>query len=374
MRDHRIDVLRGLAMLMMISDHCAFSIFSVVTLAHTQFCDATEIFFLASGYSCMAAFGRRFDSGKFQDGFASLGKNLLRIYLAQVLMLASAFLLMKAWDYVSWVDFMDISVRSRGALHQGVLSSNLFGYHWKDAQFALLAIGAPPYFDVLRTYLVLIAAFPLMWLGLRRAPWVMLAASVLVWVLAHGPHGLAFRDAIDGQAWFFNPFAWQFIFVSGAWLRVVMENRTELPNLPVATVLSLLVLALGLIYQLSKVDLPYLPMFKTNLSPVRMLNAAAIFYLALSREWSPWFTRSLAINAVRIVGRNSLIVYVIGTVISLIVDMADVEIGQGVLTETLMASAGLFVAVGVAHMAERRRSSIATPTRAQLSGRGGLAG
>lgn len=356
MRDSRIDIMRGSAMLMMILDHCAFSPFSFITLAHTQFCDATEIFFLISGYSCATSLGRHFAAGRFRIGFAGIGKNLLRIYLSQILMVFSAFCLMKVCDLYSPIDFLDVSVKARGNIHQGVLSSNLFSYHWSDAPSVLFATGAPPYFDVLRTYLVLIAIFPLMWVGLCRTPWMTMVASVLLWALAHGPHGLAFRDTIDGQIWFFNPFAWQLIFLSGAGLRIIMEHRLTLPSLPAVTALSLLIVALGLAWQLSGVNISHLPMFKTNLSPVRMLNALAIVYLALSREWAPWLMASPVIDAARIVGRNSLTVYVAGTLISLTVDMADVQLDAGFVTQMLLVSAGLLAAIGVAHLAEQRRS------------------
>jgi len=263
---------------------------------------------------------------------------------------------MKVWDLNSQIDFLQISVEARANIHQGVLSSNLFGYHWGHALSVFLVTGAPPYFDVLRTYLVLIATFPLMWVGLCRAPRMTMAASLLLWALAHGPHGIAFRDTIDGQIWFFNPFAWQLIFLSGAGLRIIMEHRLTLPSLPAVTALSLLVIALGLAWQLSGVNISHLPMFKTNLSPVRMLNALAIVYLALSREWAPWLMASPAINAARIVGRNSLTVYVAGTLISLTVDMADVQLNAGLATQTFLVSVGLLAAIGVAYLAERSRS------------------
>lgn len=355
MRDSRIDIMRGLAMLMMISDHCAYNVLSAVTLSSAQFCDASEIFFLISGYSCMAAFGRRFDAGRFREGLVGIGKNLMRIYSAQILMMVSCFVLMKTWTHFSTIDFLNVSTLSRGSAHHGVLSSNLFDYHWRNAASLLLVTNAPHYFDVLRTYLVLIAGFPLMWFGMRRAPRITVAASVLLWTQAHGAHALAFLDTATGQGWYFNPFAWQLIFLSGVGLRMIMERRTTLPSSPALTILSLLVVALGLAYHLSGIDVPHLPMFKTNLSPVRMLNAFALIYLALSREWWPWLIATLIVDLLRIVGRNSLAVFVAGMLISLIVDMADVQLGEGTITQMLVVSAGLLTAVGVAHLAERRR-------------------
>ncbi len=54
-RDFRVDILRGVALLMIFLDHSSGNIFSYGTLQTLQFSDAAEFFFLLSGYSCMAA-------------------------------------------------------------------------------------------------------------------------------------------------------------------------------------------------------------------------------------------------------------------------------------------------------------------------------
>jgi hypothetical protein len=73
----------------------------------------------------------------------------------------------------------------------------------------------PVNLDVLPLYISLIAASPLiLWCMIRRPNWVLLASAVLYvaarwfdWNLASYP---------PGTTWYFNPFAWQLMFVFGA--------------------------------------------------------------------------------------------------------------------------------------------------------------
>src|SRR6266487_3160746 len=59
-RDPRIDVLRGLALLMIFVDHVPDNLLSLITLRNFGFSDAAEVFVLLAGFSSMLAYGRIF--------------------------------------------------------------------------------------------------------------------------------------------------------------------------------------------------------------------------------------------------------------------------------------------------------------------------
>src|SRR5665213_1304563 len=59
-RDSRVDVLRGLALLMIFIDHVPGNLLSLVTLRNFGFADAAELFVLLAGFASMAAYGRIF--------------------------------------------------------------------------------------------------------------------------------------------------------------------------------------------------------------------------------------------------------------------------------------------------------------------------
>src|SRR5260370_18492992 len=69
--------------------------------------------------------------------------------------------------------------------------------------------------DVLPLFIVLVLACPAMLWALLRRPGLTLLGSALLWLLAR-KFDWNFPSFPGGQ-WFFNPFAWQLMFVIGAW-------------------------------------------------------------------------------------------------------------------------------------------------------------
>ncbi len=361
-RDFRVDVLRGAALLMIFVDHSSGNVFSYLTLQHLQFSDASEVFFLLSGYSCMAAYGRRLDSGDIKGTWAAIARRCLTLYLAQMLTLVSAEAIVWAWGFTEPLQL--------GALHGlssvyegnlGISISSLFRTNtWSEILNMALLVGEPSYFDILRPYIVLIAVFPVMWWGLRRAPARSFAIAAVIWIASHGPGSLHFNDLVQGAPWTFNPFGWQFIFFCGAALRVAVERRFNLPRSPVLIGLSLCIVATGLVFSLCyAVGLqPPRPMlWRNNLSPIRLLNALALVYLAMSRDWHPWFRNLPLANTLRIWGRHSLLIFSIGLLMSLNVDLIFIKFGQGLPTQIFATFGGAALLMAVAQMAEQRRRS-----------------
>src|SRR5205085_2668815 len=67
----------------------------------------------------------------------------------------------------------------------------------------------PSYLDILPLYLVLLAAFPLIYLGLRFNPWLALGFSATLWLVAGFDPNLNLPNWMDGGYWLFDPLAWQ---------------------------------------------------------------------------------------------------------------------------------------------------------------------
>ena len=60
------------------------------------------------------------------------------------------------------------------------------------------------------------ALFPLIYGLIRISPIVALAASGALWTWVNIDPSINLTNWLDGNGWFFNPFAWQFLFVIGA--------------------------------------------------------------------------------------------------------------------------------------------------------------
>ena len=144
--------------------------------------------------------------------------------------------------------------------------------------------------DVLPLYVILMGAFPpVLWLMLRHRNWGMLGSVLLYfaarqfgWNLPSYPSGV----------WYFNPFAWQLLFVLGAWLALggantlhfLVRSRAVLV-LGLAYLLFAAVMTLsGLIPELQKLFPRALfeafnPNDKTNLAPYRFLHLTIVIIL-----------------------------------------------------------------------------------------------
>ncbi|EJZ16569.1 OpgC domain-containing protein, partial [Rhizobium sp. Pop5] len=62
-RDTRLDVLRGLALIMIFINHVPGQIFEYATTKNFGFSDAAEAFVLISGIAVGLAYGSRFETG-----------------------------------------------------------------------------------------------------------------------------------------------------------------------------------------------------------------------------------------------------------------------------------------------------------------------
>src|SRR5580704_14279789 len=60
-RDPRIDVMRGMALLMIFVDHIPGNLLSSATLQNFGFSDAAEVFVFLAGMSSMLAYGKAFE-------------------------------------------------------------------------------------------------------------------------------------------------------------------------------------------------------------------------------------------------------------------------------------------------------------------------
>ena len=89
---------------------------------------------------------------------------------------------------------------------------------------ALLLKFKPVNMDVLPLYIVLLVGFPpILWLLLRRRRWRSAASAALYALTWHFDWNL---PAYPSGTWWFNPFAWQLLFVFGAWCALGGAERS----------------------------------------------------------------------------------------------------------------------------------------------------
>jgi hypothetical protein len=219
----------------------------------------------------------------------------------------------------------------------------------------------PAFMDILPLYIVLmlglIPALPL----IQRWPWAAVGASLLLY-LAVQRYGFNLPTFPHGQ-WFFNPMAWQLLFVLGACLGYPRAERwpgfIERPWLAwvAAAVLAVCIPARLVVttYELMGADLPaqarliWLVNAKTSLGPLRVANFLALAYLAAwaIRPDAQWLVARPSWAVLRM-GQNSLYVFCLGIFLSYLGHLILVEFSSRTLAHVAVSLAGVGIMAAVA--------------------------
>ncbi len=206
--------------------------------------------------------------------------------------------------------------------------------------------------DVLPLYIVLLAWFPpILWL-LRRAPSTALIASAAFysltwwfdWNIPAWPKGV----------WLFNPFAWQMLFVFGAWCALGGAQRlSRWINSPIVITLAVFYLAFAFFIALSWYVprlAPYVPKIdKTNLDVLRILHflsLAVITVWFVPRDWP--LLRSRAAWPAVVCGQHSLETFCLGVFLSFAGHFMFTEVSNRLPMQVVVSLAGIAIMVGTA--------------------------
>lgn len=352
-RDLRLDFFRGLALWWIFLNHIPNNDFSWLTSRNFGFSDATEIFVFISGYSAALAYRRPMLQQGF--GFTTLHvwRRCWQLYVAHLILFlfytAQIGYVAERFGNPMYMEEMNVT-RLLDAPHLALLE-------------ALLLEFRPANMDVLPMYIVLLGVFPpLLWLLLRRPGWAFgLSAALFVLVRLTGINLPAYPP---GSGWFFNPFAWQFLFVLGAVCALRPEVLQGLARwrrpLDVAAVLYLLLA--GLI--VASWQLPALerwvpealaewmyPIDKTSLDVLRLLHFLALAHLAMRLiPRHAAFLHSRWAWPALICGRKALEVFCLGIFLSFAAYLVLIEFGGSLGLQLAVSVAGIGAMVGLAYV------------------------
>lgn len=320
-RDLRLDLFRGLANWAIFLDHIPNNVVAWLTTRNYGFSDAADVFVFISGYTAAFVYARRMSAQGFVAGTALLMRRVWQLYVAHVLLfvfyLAAVHYLAHRFDLPHLMDEFNVARLMDDPV--GIL------IHGLALDFKPLNL------DVLPLYIVLMAGFPPLLWTMMRWPDLALVASAAVYV-ASRQLGWNF-PAYPSGGWYFNPFAWQFLFSIGAWAALGGARRTQiLMRSPIVLVASIAYVMFALVVTLSeRFDLlanPLLPadllgLFapndKTNLAPYRVLHLlalACIIVRIIPKDWQ--FLRSRLLRPALVCGQRSLEVFCTGIFLSFV--------------------------------------------------------
>jgi hypothetical protein len=351
-RDLRLDLFRGLALWLIFLDHIPSNVVSWITIRNYGFSDATEIFIFISGYTAAFVYGRAMSERGFVVAGARILKRAWQIYVAHIFLFAI---------YLAEISYVATSFENPLYAEE----MNILDFLKQPDQTivqALLLKFKPANMDVLPLYIVLLLFFPpILWL-LQRAPTLALGASAAIYALAWWLN--INLPAYPEGVWYFNPFAWQLLFVFGAWCALGGAERLgSALRSPFTTGLALAYIAFAVVIALTWYvpglnhlihlpvwfeDLIY-PIDKTNLDVLRFAHFLALAAVTVRFVPQTWpLLRSWALYPAILCGQHSLEIFCLGIFLAFAGHFAMVEVSAAIWMQILISALGITIMIGTA--------------------------
>ncbi len=358
-RDLRIDFFRGVALVFIFWDHIPGGLFGELTMRNFGFSDAAELFVFLSGFSVAIAYGKRLQ----RKGYISTAMHILRrtwtLYIAHVFVLTQLMaMLFIVNDHVLTRDYVnEMGLR----------------YFLDNPKAAMVASSLlkfrPGLMDPLPLYIVLLGMLVVVLPFLFSRPLLVFLFSGELYLLA------IFCDwnleARPSKVWFFNPFAWQFLFFIGAILGAHREACARWMAVRSSTVrrgvlqLTIFFLALSAFVVVSwrwpafhdmwmpPVVAQWLyPISKTDLAGTRLLHFLALaLAVALTVPQGAWLEKTLP-RVMQVMGRHSLPVFCTSVMLSPMADAVNAIAGDQIWMQCVTALSGVLLLWCVAQLLE----------------------
>jgi hypothetical protein len=376
-RELRLDLFRGLALWLIYIDHVSPDVLSWFTIRSYGFSDAAEIFIFISGYTAAFVYGRAMFESGFVIATARILRRVWQIYAAHVLTFAIL---------VAEVSYVAVSLEKPFYAEEMEIV-----YFLKDPGVAmsqaLLLMYRPLNMDVLPLYIVLMLFLPLILQLINWRANLTLAFSVVLYMASwkYDLHLVAYPKGF----WSFNPFAWQLLFVFGAWCALGgTKQMSRLLASPVTLWISAtyLVAAFGVTMtwyfpQLDHVMPQWLeqwiyPIDKTDLDVLRFAHFLALAAIAVRLVPAGWpGLNSRWLWPMILCGQRSLEIFCLGVVLGFTGYFVLTELSAGLGLHILVGICGILLMSAAAWLLSWYKHYVdATGSRGKGGGKAGLAG
>jgi hypothetical protein len=355
-RDLRLDLFRGIGLWMIFLDHIPHDVVAWLTLRNYGFSDAAEFFVFISGYLAGYIYGPIVRGGNFLAATKRLLLRAWHMYVAHILL----FLIFTAQIARTARKFDNPMYENEFNVfnflqHPDVLIGQALTLRYK-----------PVNLDVLPLFITLVLASPLiLWCLARRPNWTLLGSTVLYvaarwfdWNLASYP---------PGTTWYFNPFAWQLLFVFAAWcgvggaaqLQVLIRSRLALA-LAVAWICFAFLIVMTWHAPLLEALVPkwmikaIYPIDKTDLDMLRLTHFLALALVVtryLPRQWAPLTSKWL--RPLILCGQHSLLIFCFGVFLSFGAHWILMQYTRGVWEQLAVSAGGILIMIAAAWILDR---------------------
>lgn len=350
-RDVRLDLFRGLANWLIFLGHIPDTALVWFTTRNYGFSDGADLFVLISGYTATLVFGKMMMERGFVIGATRLLRRVWQLYVAHLLLFFS---------YLTAVHYLAHKFDDPHLMDQFNVAP-LMNFPVETLAQGFVLKFKPLNLDVLPLYIVLMAAFPVaLWFMLRWRNAVMIGSIGLYLAARHSGWNFASYPA---GVWYFNPFAWQLLFVFGAWLALggTGASRGLLGSrllYVLCTGFLLFALAVALAERIPELQrfVPeviarvFIPNDKTNLAPYRVIHLASLAFIVVSLVPIDWPGLKWPIFKPLIrCGQQSLPVFCVGLFLSFIAHFVIQFGSAGLLAQLVVGAAGLTILTIIAY-------------------------
>lgn len=354
-RDLRLDFFRGLSLFFIFIDHIPNNFLAYFTLRSIAFSDAAEVFIFISGYTAALVYGRSLQQKGTLFATAQVYRRVWQLYVAHIFLFVI---------FTAEVSYTVLAVNNPMYTEEMGVADFLQEPHIAIVK-ALLLQFQPTFLDILPLYIALLAAFPLVLLALERGPLWALVPSAALYALTLR-HGWGPPSYPADHEWFFNPLAWQFLFVIGASAgharitgRWPFPHGTWFSQLAVVAAAALVVVnvtwAIHWVYDefpaLLEKQLYNYTTNKTNLAPFRLLNflalaLATVYFVRPESTLLRWRVSQPII----LCGQYSLYIFCLGIILAVLGHFVLSEFYGALPMQIVVNLAGFALMIGTAAM------------------------
>lgn len=204
--DLRLYLLLGLAAWFLFLDHVPHNAVSLLTMRNFGFSGAADLFVFVGGYTAAILYGRMMLERGLVVTATRIFKRLWQLYVAYIVLFVV---------YIELIGYV-AGKSSAPALIGEFNVTGIVDHTIRTLIHGLLLQAKPLNLEVLQLFIVLMAFFPLVLIGMMRRPNLTMAASISLYCVArHLDWNLS--SFPDGR-WSLNPFCWQLLLVFGTWL------------------------------------------------------------------------------------------------------------------------------------------------------------
>jgi hypothetical protein len=351
--DPRLHLLLGIAAWFLFLDHVPHNAVSLLTMRNFGFSGAVDLFVFVGGYAAAIMYGRMMLERGFVVTATRIFKRLWQLYAAYIVLFVF---------YINLIGYVASKFRASELIGDynvpGVVEHTV-----RTLIHGLLLQATPLNLEVLQLFIVLMAVFPFVLVGMTRRPNLTLvssiglyaAARIFDWNLSSFPEG----------KWSLNPFCWQLLFVLGAWLALrsarqldVLHDLQQSASVRAVAWLYLLFALVimaagkypqaGIIPDVLRDVLPFDQ--RENLAPYRILHflaLACLFAYLVPRDWRGF--RSPALQPIVRCGQEWLAVFCAGVFLSFAGHLVLITGPDSIVRQILVSAAGISAMTAVAY-------------------------